>query len=92
MIRKLLLLLAVGLILLLLAVAVAGWSLRTALNQSLKLESERLIEVAPGDTPGGLLNRLEAEGVLDGALWLRLYWRFKLPGQPLHSGEYRLVP
>lgn len=92
MIRKFLLLLAAGLILLVLAVAVAGWSLRTALNQSLKLESERLIEVVPGDTPGGLLNRLEAEGVLDGALWLRLYWRFKLPGQPLHSGEYRLVP
>ena len=92
MIRKLLLLLAAGLILLVLAVAVAGWSLRTALNQSLKLESERLIEVVPGDTPGRLLNRLEAEGVLDGALWLRLYWRFKLPGQPLHSGEYRLVP
>ena len=46
----------------------------------------------PGDTPGGLLNRLEGEGVLDGAFWLRLYWRFNLPGQALHSGEYRLTP
>jgi len=91
-IRKLLLLLVAGLVALVLALALAGWSLRSALDQSLKLESERLIEVVPGDTPGGLLNRLEGEGVLDGAFWLRLYWRFNLPGQALHSGEYRLTP
>lgn len=92
MIRKLLLLLVAGLVALVLALALAGWSLRSALNQPLKLEGERLIEVVPGDTPGGLLNRLEGEGVLDGAFWLRLYWRFNLPGQALHSGEYRLTP
>ena len=92
MIRKLLLLLVAGLVALVLALALAGWSLRSALDQPLKLESERLIEVVPGDTPGGLLNRLEGEGVLDGAFWLRLYWRFNLPGQALHSGEYRLIP
>ena len=91
MIRKLLLLLVAGLVALVLALALAGWSLRSALDQPLKLESERLIEVVPGDTPGGLLNRLEGEGVLDGAFWLRLYWRFNLPGQALHSGEYRLT-
>ncbi len=92
MIRKLLLLLVAGLVALVLALALVGWSLRSALDQPLKLESERLIEVVPGDTPGGLLNRLEGEGVLDGAFWLRLYWRFNLPGQALHSGEYRLTP
>lgn len=92
MIRKLLLLLVAGLAALVLALALAGWGLRSALDQPLKLESERLIEVVPGDTPGGLLNRLEGEGVLDGAFWLRLYWRFNLPGQALHSGEYRLTP
>jgi UPF0755 protein len=91
-IRKLLLLLVAGLALLVLALALAGWRLHSALEQPLKLESERLIEVVPGDTPGGLLNRLEGEGVLDGAFWLRLYWRFNLPNQALHSGEYRLVP
>lgn len=91
MIRKLLLLLVAGLVALVLALALVGWSLRSALDQPLKLESERLIEVVPGDTPGGLLNRLEGEGVLDGAFWLRLYWRFNLPGQALHSGEYRLT-
>ena len=92
MIRKLLLLLAIGLALLVLASALAGWRLHSALNQPLRLEGERLVEVVPGDTPGGLLNRLEGEGVLDGAFWLRLYWRFNLPGQALHSGEYRLTP
>lgn len=92
MIRKLLLLLVAGLMVCMLALALAGWSLRSALDQPLKLESERLIEVVPGDTPGGLLNRLEHEGVLEGAFWLRLYWRFNLPHQALHSGEYRLTP
>lgn len=92
MIRKLLLLLAIGLALLVLASALAGWRLHSALSQPLRLEGERLVEVVPGDTPGGLLNRLEGEGVLDGAFWLRLYWRFNLPGQALHSGEYRLTP
>jgi UPF0755 protein len=91
-IRKLMLLLVAGLVLLGLTLALAGWRLHSALNQPLKLESERLIEVVPGDTPGGLLNRLEGEGVLDGAFWLRLYWRFNLPNQALHSGEYRLSP
>jgi UPF0755 protein len=58
-IRKLLLLLIVGLMLLVLALALAGWRLHSALNQPLKLEGERLIEVVPGDTPGGMLNRLQ---------------------------------
>lgn len=92
MIRKLLLLLAAGLLLAVLALAVAAWRLHAALEQPLQLSAERLIDVVPGDTPSGVLNRLQADGVLDGALWLRLYWRFNLPDQPLHSGEYRLTP
>ena len=86
------LLLAAGLALVVLALALAGWRLHGALNQPLQVEGERLIEVVPGDTPGGVINRLEGEGVLDGAFWLRLYWRFNLPNQALHSGEYRLLP
>ncbi|MFG0379700.1 endolytic transglycosylase MltG [Pseudomonas sp. zbq_18] len=92
MIRKLIQLMAVALLAAILVLAVAGWQLKSALEQTLQLESERLLEVVPGDTPGGLLNRLEGEGVLDGAFWLRLYWRFNLPNQALHSGEYRLLP
>ena len=92
MIRKLIQLMVVALLAAILVLAVAGWQLKSALDQTLQLESERLLEVVPGDTPGGLLNRLETEGVLDGAFWLRLYWRFNLPNQALHSGEYRLLP
>ncbi|MBC9251334.1 aminodeoxychorismate lyase [Pseudomonas alcaligenes] len=92
MIRTLLRLLAAGLLLAVLALGGAAWRLHMALEQPLQLSAERLIEVVPGDTPSGVLNRLQAESVLDGAFWLRLYWRFNLPGQALHSGEYRLTP
>ena len=48
MIRKLLLLLVAGLVALVLALALAGWSLRSALDQPLKLESERLMALGAG--------------------------------------------
>ena len=92
MIRKLLLLLEGAVLLAGLLVAFIAWQQHTALHQPLTLSDEYLVEVAAGATPGGVLNRLEADGVLDGALWLRLYWRFNLRNQPLHSGEYRLTP
>lgn len=92
MIRKLLLLLAAGVLLLVVSLALAAWRLQSALEQPLQLTEARLLNVEPGATPGGLLNQLQADGVLDGAFWLRQYWRFKLPGQALHSGEYRLLP
>jgi UPF0755 protein len=75
-----------------LLLALAGWLQRVALDQPLQVSSEQLIEVPAGATPGGVLNRLEREQVLQDAFWLRLYWRFNLPGQTLHSGEYRLTP
>lgn len=90
--RFLLYLLEGGLMLAGLLVAFAGWQQHLALKQPLVLAEERLLEVPAGATPSGLLQRLEGEGVLDGALWLRLYWRFNLDGRGLHSGEYRLTP
>ncbi|CAD5377498.1 Endolytic murein transglycosylase [Pseudomonas sp. OF001] len=90
--RFLLYLLEGGLMLAGLLLVFAGWQQHVALEQPLALSEERLLEVPAGATPGGLLARLEDEGVLDGALWLRLYWRFNLDGKGLHSGEYRLAP
>ncbi|MCQ4347862.1 endolytic transglycosylase MltG [Pseudomonas stutzeri] len=90
--RFLLYLLEGALLLAGLLLAFAGWQQHVALRQPLGLVEERLLEVPNGATPGGLLNRLEDEGVLEGALWLRLYWRFNLDGKGLHSGEYRLTP
>jgi UPF0755 protein len=91
-IRKLLLLLEGGVLLAGLLVAFVAWQQHTALHQPLNLTEEYLVEVQSGATPGGVLNRLEEDGVLESAFWLRLYWRFNLRNQPLHSGEYRLTP
>lgn len=90
MLRKILLLLECGVLLAAVLVIGAAWQQNRALQQPLQLTEEMLLEVPAGSTPGGLLNRLQAQGVIDGALWLRLYWRFNLGGPALHSGEYRL--
>ncbi len=92
MIRKILLLLEGGVLLAGLLVVFLAWQQHSALEQPLNLSEERLLDVPAGATPGGVLNRLQAEGVLQDAFWLRLYWRFNLRDQPLHSGEYRLTP
>ncbi len=92
MIRKLLVLLLIGLFSAALLLGIAAWKYDAALKQPLKLTEEQLLDVPAGATPTGTFNRLEADGVLDGAFWLRLYWRFNLDGQPLHSGEYRMTP
>ena len=92
MIRKLVLLLQISLVSAALLVGFSAWKLDSALKQPLKLPQEQLLDVPAGATPTGTFNRLEADGVLDDAFWLRLYWRFNLEGQPLHSGEYRMSP
>lgn len=90
--RKLLVLLEGGLLVAGLLLGAAGFEQRRALQQPLQLAEERLLDVPAGGTPGNLLARLQDEQVLHGAFWLRLYWRFNLAGQALHSGEYRLKP
>ena len=62
-----------------------------ALEQKLALDQEQLIEVAKGSSPGQELEQLAARNILQGAFWLRLYWRLELKAS-LHSGEYRLTP
>ncbi|MFV9647558.1 MULTISPECIES: endolytic transglycosylase MltG [Pseudomonas] len=92
MIRKLVVLLLIGLFSAALLLGFSAWKYDAALKQPLNLTQEQLLDVPAGATPTGTFNRLEADGVLDGAFWLRLYWRFNLDGQPLHSGEYRMTP
>ena len=92
MLRKLFLLLICGALLAAVVACAAYWQQQKALAQHLNLEQPLLLEVKPGSTPNGVLNRLEADGVIEGALWLRLYWRFVLKAPALHSGEYRLQP
>ncbi|MEX6666007.1 endolytic transglycosylase MltG [Pseudomonas sp. W2-17] len=92
MIRKLLVLLETGVVLAGLLLGVAYWQQNSALQQPLNLTQEKLLDVPSGSSPTGVLNRLQADGVIKDALWLRLYWRFNLQGQSLHSGEYRMAP
>lgn len=92
LIRKLVVLLLIGLFSAALLLGFSAWKLDSTLRQPLNLTQEQLLDVPAGATPTGTFNRLEADGVLDGAFWLRLYWRFNLDGQPLHSGEYRMTP
>jgi len=91
-IRKLLVLLETGVVLAGLALGAAFWQQNEALHQPLNVTQEQLLDVPAGSTPTGVLNRLEADGVVKDAFWLRLYWRFNLSGQSLHSGEYRMTP
>jgi UPF0755 protein len=91
-IRKLLVLLETGVVLAGLLLGVAYWQQNSALQQSLNLTQEKLLDVPAGSSPTGVLNRLQADGVIKDAFWLRLYWRFNLQGQSLHSGEYRMAP
>jgi len=91
-IRKLLSLLFCAVLLMVVAAGLAAWKQHSVLEQPLALDEIRLLDVQAGDTPGGLFRQLEAEGLLQDSLWLRLYWRMNLAEQPLHSGEYRLTP
>ena len=90
--RKLLLLLETGLVLAGLMLGASAWKIHSALVQPLNIAQEELLEVPKGTTPTRTFYRLEADGVIKDAFWLRLYWRFNLSKQPLHSGEYRMLP
>ncbi|MGH8346451.1 MAG: endolytic transglycosylase MltG [Pseudomonas sp.] len=90
--RKFLLLLETGLVLAGLLLGASAWKIHSALVQPLNITQEELLEVPKGTTPNRTFLRMEADGVIKDAFWLRVYWRFNLPKQPLHSGEYRMLP
>ncbi|MHC8318366.1 endolytic transglycosylase MltG [Pseudomonas sp. LB3P31] len=90
--RKFLLLLETGLVLAGLLLGASAWKIHSALNQPLNITQEEMLEVPKGTTPTRTFYRLEADGLIKDAFWLRVYWRFNLAGQPLHSGEYRMQP
>lgn len=71
---------------------IAAWKVHSALHQSLRVTQEQMLDVPSRATPIGTFNRMESDGLLSDAFWLRIYWRFNMPGQALHTGEYRLTP
>ncbi|MET3053418.1 endolytic transglycosylase MltG [Pseudomonas alkylphenolica] len=90
--RKLLVLLETGLILAGLFLGFSAWKVYSALEQPLHVSQEQLLDVPTGTTPNRMFYRMEGQGLLDDAFWLRLYWRFNMTGVPLHTGEYRMTP
>lgn len=90
--RKFLLLLETGLVLAGLCLGASAWKINSALEQPLNITQEELLDVPKGTTPTRTFYRLEADGVIKDAFWLRVYWRFNLAKQPLHKGEYRMQP
>jgi UPF0755 protein len=87
-----LLLLETGLVLAGLCLGAAAWKIHSALEQPLNISQEQLLDVPKGTTPTRTFYRLEADGIIKDAFWLRVYWRFNLTRQPLHKGEYRMQP
>lgn len=92
MLRKLIITFLSGCLFIVLAVALLFWMQHEVLKQPLQLDAEQVLNVPVGSTPSGLLLQLEEQGVLRGALWLRLSWRLQGRVQPLHAGEYQLDP
>lgn len=90
--RKFLVLLEIGLILGGLLLGYSAWKLNSALQQPLHVTQEQLLDVPTGATPNRMFYRMQTDGLLNDAFWLRVYWRFNMVGVPLHSGEYRLSP
>ncbi|QPG63019.1 endolytic transglycosylase MltG [Pseudomonas sp. BIGb0427] len=90
--RKFLVLLEIGLILAGLTLGYSAWKVKSALEQTLHVTQEQLLDVPTGTTPNRMFYRMQNDGVLEDAFWLRLYWRFNMAGVPLHTGEYRMTP
>jgi UPF0755 protein len=90
--RKFLVLLETGLILAGLILGFSAWKVNSALEQNLHISQEQLLDVPTGTNPNRMFYRMESQGLLDDAFWLRLYWRFNMAGVPLHTGEYRMTP
>jgi len=90
--RKFLVLLETGLILAGLMLGFSAWKVHSALEQTLHVSQEQLLDVPTGTNPNRMFYRMEKDGLLDDAFWLRLYWRFNMTGVPLHTGEYRMTP
>ena len=90
--RKLLLVLEIGLILAGLVLGYSAWKVSSAVEQPLHLSGEELLDVPTGTNPNRMFYRMEDDGLIKSAFWLRLYWRFNMSGVALHTGEYRMTP
>src|SRR5690554_2143811 len=87
MIKKIALVLVVCF--LLLGAATTYW-FNQQLNQPLKLDTARLLEITPGRSFISLLNQLEQEGVIQSSLPTRIWLRLTGDEGIIRTGEYQL--
>ena len=93
LIIKILSLLIVFTVVLILAVGSWGYfTLQATLSQPLRIELVDTLEVPTGSTPARVFSRLESEGVIERAGWVRRYWQWQMPDAVLQVGEYRIEP
>lgn len=74
---------------LLLGTATTYW-FNQQLNQPLKLDTARLLEITPGRSFISLLNQLEQEGVIQSSLPTRIWLRLTGDKGVIRTGEYQL--
>ena len=76
----------------LLVIGGSWWLYQSAMEQPLQLPQEQAMLVAAGSTPRQLIHDLEQQGVIKGAIWLRLMWRLQQQAPAVQVGEYALTP
>lgn len=90
---KILLLVIVFSVVFVLAAGSWGYfTLQATLSQPLRIELVDTLEVPTGSTPARVFSRLENEGVIERAGWVRRYWQWQMPDAVLQVGEYRIEP
>jgi len=87
--RKFLLLLEMALIIGGLALGWSAWKVNSVLEQPLHVTQERLLDVPNGTNPNRMFYRMQSEGLLDDAFWLRLLLALQYGW---HAAENRRIP
>lgn len=68
------------------------WQYTKAIQQPLSLDHEQVIEIPKGTSPNATFLRLEQEGIIKQAFFLKLFWRFQVKNRSFHTGEYLIKP
>ncbi|MCG8459627.1 MAG: endolytic transglycosylase MltG [Holophagales bacterium] len=92
MIRRLLIAVLVGLLLMALGAGLAARWAWQEIHRPLAIpegSEAPVVDIEPGTSVRAILERLEAEGILADALLARLYLVHRLDDPPLRAGEYR---
>ena len=74
------------------AVAVWVWQAMQQLHEPIALEHPQLFEVAPGSSFRTIALRMQDDGLVNRALWLRIWARWHGEARDIKAGEYEITP